>query len=229
MLRSAQTGDVRASRSRPTGNGVSALGDRLVSATLIQHMKDEALTQLTKWHQANPFETGMPASTLRQGLGGPVAGDLVESLVGHGAIERLEALVRLPGFRPKSRGSQVEIDRIVAKLEKEGLSAPSVTELGREVGRPDMAAVLRPAVQSGRLVVRRGGGAGGFCEGAEGGRSGGFHHAGITPRPDGPHPQVPDTAAGMGRPGGPYPPGGGGPNSGHSALTLAPLARGRSF
>jgi selenocysteine-specific elongation factor len=136
-----------------SATGVSRLGNRLVAAHLIHQMKEDVIGRLTSWHKDNPFEPGMPVSTLRQALGGPVADALLDSLVEAKTIERQDAAARLPGFRPRARGSVTEVERLVTRIEKAGLMAPAAAELGMEVGRPDMVALLKAAAQAGRLVA----------------------------------------------------------------------------
>jgi len=137
----------------PTSPGIVRLGNRLVASDLIQQVKEGVTTRLKAWHKTNPFETGMPISTLRQVIGGPVAEELVDSLIEARALERADATVRLPGFRPRPRGSVTEVERLVARIEKAGLTAPTVAELAVEVGRPDIAVLLKGAAGAGRLVA----------------------------------------------------------------------------
>ena len=45
------------------------------------------------------------------------------------------------------------MDRVVAALEKAGLSPPPVADIGQELGRPDIEDVLRLAAREGRAVA----------------------------------------------------------------------------
>ncbi|MEO8030999.1 MAG: selenocysteine-specific translation elongation factor [Gemmatimonadota bacterium] len=132
---------------------VHQLADRVVSQDLMSGLKSEVLAAIQSWHQANPFAPGMPLSTLRQEIAGPIAAPLVVSLVASGAIQQLESVVRLPGFRPRPRASAAELDELVTRIEAAGVTAPSVGELERELGRRDLHPLFKLAAAAGRLVA----------------------------------------------------------------------------
>lgn len=117
------------------------------------HLKQEALGALKVWHQANPFDEGIPASTLRQSLGEALGSAALEALAESRIVERVDSAIRLPGFRPRPRASAEVVGGLVERIERDGLTAPTTEELERETGRRDIATLLKGVVPGGRLVA----------------------------------------------------------------------------
>lgn len=136
--------------------GLVKLANILIPLTLKQDLKSRALAALKAWHHDNPLEVGMPTGALRQSLGrsaGGMAQALIVDLLTAGDIRQQEGVVSLAGFRPMVQSSPAEVEALVARIAAAGLTAPTVGELERETGRPDLLALLRRAASEGRLVA----------------------------------------------------------------------------
>jgi selenocysteine-specific elongation factor len=129
------------------------VGELWVTTALLEETVSRCLDLLRRYHRANPVERGMPLETLRRLLRGPEAAVevLLADLVREGRIRRQGGLVRLAGFEPSAAGGHAAVDEIVRFLEEAGLTPPSVSELARRTGRPDVAAILRLAASDGRV------------------------------------------------------------------------------
>jgi selenocysteine-specific elongation factor len=137
--------------------GLSSLeraGDYWVDRTLVERAESRAAAQLDNYHRNNPADVGIPLQDLKSRLGATpwVAELVVQKLAAAGSIEVVDGRVRTPGFEPRVEGGQDEIDRVVAHLEAEGLTPPTVAELGQRLDRGDAADVLRLAARQGRVV-----------------------------------------------------------------------------
>ena len=95
----------------------------------------------------------MPLETLRHRLPVPetIAAAVLDDLAQARRIRRFDGLAALAGFAPRVAGGDAEIDRLVGILEDAALSPPSLAELERQTGRPDVALVLRLAAAAGRV------------------------------------------------------------------------------
>jgi selenocysteine-specific elongation factor len=133
--------------------GLRLVGELWVTTALLEETVSRCLDLLRRYHRANPVERGMPLETLRRLLRGPDAAVevLLADLVREGRIRRQGGLVRLAGFEPSAAGGHAAVDEIVRFLEEAGLTPPSVSELARRTGRPDVAAILRLAASDGRV------------------------------------------------------------------------------
>jgi selenocysteine-specific elongation factor len=119
----------------------------------LRELGDRALATLKAFHRAQPSERGMPLETLRHGLlaPAPLVEQVLADAVSAGRMRLADGVAVLSGFTPRVAGGDAEVDRIVRILEAAALSPPSLTELARETGRPDVAAILRLAARSGRV------------------------------------------------------------------------------
>ncbi len=130
-------------------------GEYWVERAAVELALGRAQGQVDGYHRQNPAEVGIPLQALKARLSpAPWIADLVvERLAADGAVELVDGRVRVPGFEPRVEGGQEEIERVVAELEAEGLTPPSVSELARRVGRSDVGDTLRLAARQGRAVM----------------------------------------------------------------------------
>ncbi len=131
------------------------VGDLLVSPALVAEASRAALAAVHAWHQAHPSDPGMPAETLRQGLGrhGPAAVAAVDRLLKAKGLVASGGLIHEPEFRPTAAGGDAMLDRLVAAIEAGGLSPPTVTELEASLGLRAVSDALRLAARGGRIMA----------------------------------------------------------------------------
>ena len=137
--------------------GLSSLeraGEHWVERTMVERAERRAIAQLDDYHRSNAADVGIPLQDLKARLGtAPWIAELViTKLAAAGRVEFADGRVRTPGFEPRVAGGQGEIDRLVAYLEAEGLTPPTVAELDQRLDRGDAADVLRLAARQGRVV-----------------------------------------------------------------------------
>jgi selenocysteine-specific elongation factor len=115
----------------------------------------EAVARLEVYHRTHPADPGMPLETLRRSLGQAEAAVqlVLDDLVASGAIVTSGGQARLATFLPRVEGGDAIVDRAVAVLAKAGLTPPTVAELNAQFSRTDIAATLRLAAGSGRVVA----------------------------------------------------------------------------
>jgi selenocysteine-specific elongation factor len=132
---------------------VRRVADHWVATATLERAAAGALEVVRRHHRAHPSDRGMPLETLRRSLKAPddLAEAVLDDLRGTGRIQRLDGVVALAGFAPRVEGGDVEIDRLVQLLEGASLTPPSLSELERQTGRRDVAAILRLAAASGRV------------------------------------------------------------------------------
>ena len=132
---------------------IRLVGDRWVREATLRELGTRALASLKAYHRTHPSDRGMPLETLRHGLRAP--GALVEQALtdaaAAGRLRLADGMAVQSGFIPRIEGGDAEIDRIVRILEAAELSPPSLSELERQTGRRDIAAILRLAAQAGRV------------------------------------------------------------------------------
>lgn len=132
---------------------VRQIGDRWFTAVMLEETGSRCLELLGRYHRRNPIERGMPLETLRRSLRVPrtAAEAVLSDLVRSGRMQRQEGLIALAGFTPRAVGGDAAVDDLVRILEASDLTPPSVTELERQTGRRDAAAILRLAAADGRV------------------------------------------------------------------------------
>ncbi len=137
-------------------SGVVRVAESLIPADLKQDLKARIVAAVSAWHAENSLEPGMPVAMLRQSLGRP-AGHLAPALMAElakaGTLKQQDGIVSLPGFRPAQSETSADVDWVVSRLASGGLTAPTVGELERETGRPNLLRLVRRAAQEGRLVA----------------------------------------------------------------------------
>ena len=128
-----------------------AAGHAVLRETVLS-LADRAAAAVAAFHAAHVAERGMPLQTLRQGLRVPewLADQVIEHLVGIGAVTQRDGMVSGQGFRPSGAGGSDQVDAVVAALAAAGLTPPTVAELAVQLGTPDVAASLRAAAAAGR-------------------------------------------------------------------------------
>lgn len=137
-------------RSTP---GLRRAGQRLIPESAIQGTAERMLNALDSFHEAQPSERGFSLETLRRSgrAWGGIAEAALAELRRSGAIAEEGALVRRAGFRPSVEGGDAVVRAAVDLVLAGGLEPLEVGELGRQLGRPDIAAILRLAESEGLL------------------------------------------------------------------------------
>jgi selenocysteine-specific elongation factor len=89
--------------------------------------------------------------TLRARLGRRswMADAVLDRLVREGELEIVEGIVATRGWKPRSAGGEVEVDRVVAALRAAALSPPSTGDLARALDLRDPTGALRVAAGQG--------------------------------------------------------------------------------
>ena len=132
---------------------VRIVGGLVISSQAIEALQAKAERTIAEFHQGQPSNPGMPLETLRRALRSPEV--LVEVVLGDlgraGRVRIADGVASLSGFRPSVQGGDAEIERVVRILEEAHLSPPSLEELARQTGRPDVHAILRLASASRRV------------------------------------------------------------------------------
>ncbi|MFL5402278.1 MAG: SelB C-terminal domain-containing protein, partial [Gemmatimonadales bacterium] len=133
--------------------GARLVGDLWITQAAAGQVGTLALVQLKDYHRQHPSAPGMPLETLRHSLHAAeaVVEAALDDLANAGRIRRRDGLMALAGFAPRVVGGDAEIDRIVGILLDAQLSPPSVPELERSTGRPDLLPLLRLAAAGGRI------------------------------------------------------------------------------
>lgn len=137
-------------------SGVVRVAESLIPADLKHDLKARIVAAVKAWHAENSLEPGMPVAMLRQALGRPaghLAPPLMAELAKAGTLKQQDGIVSLPGFRPAQTETSADVDWVVSRLAAGGLTAPTVSELERETGRPNLLRLVRRAAQEGRLVA----------------------------------------------------------------------------
>ncbi len=126
----------------------------LVAPELVTAAGRAATAAVHAWHQAHPSDPGMPAETLRQGLGrhGPAAEAALERLLEGRSLIAENGMIHEPDFRPSAAGGEAMVERLVAAVEAGGLAPPTVAELESALGLRAVSDALRLAGRSGRIV-----------------------------------------------------------------------------
>lgn len=134
-------------------SGLRRAGQRLIPGESVERAAARMLNALDAFHAQQPSERGMSLETLRRssrawdGIAEAALSDLRRS----GAIAEEGALVRRTGFRPTVEGGDEVVRAAVELVLAGGLEPMEVSELGRQLGRPDITAILRLAASAGHL------------------------------------------------------------------------------
>jgi selenocysteine-specific elongation factor len=133
--------------------GLRLLGDLWVADAMVRDLGARALESVRRFHREQTSARGMPLETLRRSLRAP--GEAVEGalagLLRTGRLRQSDGLVALAGFTPRTAGGDAEAEGVVRILEESGLTPPSLPELARQTGNPEVAAILRLAASRGRV------------------------------------------------------------------------------
>lgn len=122
-----------------------ALGDLLLAGPHWSALRQNTLSALDAYLQANPLRRGMPRQELRSRLRVPprLFAALLEKMAADGDLIEDETRVTLPGhvitFTPAQRAA---IERLMAKFAAAPSSPPSVKDCQAEVGEEVLAALI---------------------------------------------------------------------------------------
>ena len=136
-----------------TAANLRRTGQRLIPATAVGGAVSAMVEALNRFHAERPSERGMSLETLRRSSrswAGATEAALAE-LRRSGAIAEEGALVRRAGFRAAVEGGDAVVRQAVDLVLAGGLEPPEMGEIGRQLGRPDIAAILRLAASEGLL------------------------------------------------------------------------------
>lgn len=121
--------------------------------------RDRFLAALSQLHEANPTLATLPRERVvaeaRLPWSGKPLDRIIASLAGDGLIRAEGTAIRDPNFQISLSGKQGDfLARVVAQIEKAGISTPSVYDLAQMVAAPVQAVeeIIRLGVESGRLV-----------------------------------------------------------------------------
>lgn len=129
------------------GGTAGALISRGQWGSLVARMR----SLLEAYHAQHPLRSGMPREELksRLNLEARLYGEALQRAAAEGALEATEAVVRLPGYRPRFTPEQERrVQALLAKFAQSPYSPPGVAEAEAEVG----AEVLAALIEQGRLV-----------------------------------------------------------------------------
>ena len=197
-------------------------GDRWVLSSSVDAAGRDALARLEEYHAIHPGAAGMPLETLRRALRVPEAIALaaIDDLQSARLVGVSGGVASLPEFRVVVKGGDAEVERIVRLLDEAGLSPPTVPQLASQAGSGDLAdgAAPRGGAGTGEGCRARpllfGEGAGSILRRARGAGTRRRDHPGAGSRSPGCHPEVPDSAARVGRSARNYRPGARRPKAG---------------
>jgi len=123
----------------------------LVSRGQWESLSSRLRSLLEAYHRQHPLRGGMPREELksRLGLEARVYAEVVQRAVAEGVVSATEAVVSLPGYKPRFTPEQERlVEALLARFRREPFSPPSVSEAESEVG-PEVLAAL---VEQGRLM-----------------------------------------------------------------------------
>ena len=130
------------------------LGDRLLSARILDELGDRASDALEQFHREQPLEPGVPLQLLRSRLGAPaeVVDAVLERQVRAGRVVLSGAVARSASWAPQLSAGEAELaETLVAELAAAGAEPSSVAELVSRHG-PGTVGLLRYLERQSRLV-----------------------------------------------------------------------------
>jgi selenocysteine-specific elongation factor len=140
-----------ASKLMRTAPNLRRAGQRVIPDAAVARAGSAMLESLERFHAERPSERGMSLETLRRSSRsweGAAEAALAE-IRRSGAIAEEGPLVRRAGFRAAVEGGDEVVRQAVDLVLAGGLEPPEMDELGRLLGRPDIAAILRLAASEG--------------------------------------------------------------------------------
>jgi selenocysteine-specific elongation factor len=113
--------------------------ERVIDGGIYNHLKDEMVDALEKYHAENPLKPGMPKEELKSKLPPEVDGKLfntlLSDLLGSEAVVQEKDKVRLAGHYIALEGKQQALEeKIEGIMQQSGLTPPSIKELGEQLG-----------------------------------------------------------------------------------------------
>ena len=130
------------------------LGDRLLSARILDELGDRASDALEQFHREQPLEPGVPLQLLCSRLGAPaeVVDAVLERQVRAGRVVLSGAVARSASWAPQLSAGEAELaETLVAELAAAGAEPSSVAELVSRHG-PGTVGLLRYLERQSRLV-----------------------------------------------------------------------------
>lgn len=119
---------------------------------------ERLLAAIRTRHESHPTELGVIPAEAAEGAGLPWSGKpldrVITELESRGAVVKLDAIVRLAEFAPPLNARQRQLlDRVVAAIESEPISAPTAFEVAQMLGVPKQAVqeIVRLGVYAGEL------------------------------------------------------------------------------
>jgi selenocysteine-specific elongation factor len=133
--------------------------ERVIDGGIYNHLKDEMVHALEKYHAENPLKPGMPKEELKSKLPSEVDGKLfntlMSDLMGSEALVQEKDKVRLAGHYIALKGEQQVLEaKIEGIMHRSGLTPPSTKELGEQLGtdEKEVQAILSLLTNEGHVV-----------------------------------------------------------------------------
>jgi selenocysteine-specific elongation factor len=133
--------------------------ERIIEGELYNHLKEELVNALEKYHIENPLKPGMPKEELKSKLPSEVDGKLFNTLLsdltGSEAVVPEKDKVRLAGHHIALKGEQRALEQeIEGIMRRSGLTPPSTKELGEQLrtGEKEVQEILSLLANEGRVV-----------------------------------------------------------------------------
>jgi selenocysteine-specific elongation factor len=133
--------------------------ERVIDGDIYNHLKDEMITALEKYHAENPLKPGMPKEELKSKLPSEVDGKLFNTLLsdltGSEALVQEKDKVRLAGHYIALEGEQQALEeKIEGIMHRSGLTPPSTKELGEQLGtdEKEVRDIISLLTNKGRVV-----------------------------------------------------------------------------
>ena len=142
-----------ASRLTRSASRLRRSGQRMIAEDAVARAEAAMLQSLERFHSERPSVRGMSLETLRRSSrasDGATEAALAE-LRRSSAITEEGPLVRRAGFRAAVDGGDEIVRQAADLVLAGGLEPPEMEELGKQLGRPDIAAILRLAAAEGLL------------------------------------------------------------------------------
>lgn len=134
--------------------GTARVGDRLVESAVLDAMRTQLLTLISRAHQDAPLAPGLDLQTARAALTPSIAlaDEVIRRAERAGLLETAGAALRVPGWDPAVAGGAGDRRAaVLAALERAGAEPPSVAELQAAHG-PDVPALLKLLEREGTAV-----------------------------------------------------------------------------
>ncbi|MDY0189803.1 MAG: selenocysteine-specific translation elongation factor [Desulfuromonas sp.] len=116
-------------------NRVMQLADQWLPITQIRLFKQQMVTSVEQFHQANPLLPGIPHATLKARLPKQLSGKAFDQLLADTALQRAGEWVQVAGFTPQpSAAQQSMLDKIESLYRQAGVLAKGRREMLDQLG-----------------------------------------------------------------------------------------------